>query len=311
MNELVDGHGLLLRRDAVALGYDDNFLARQVRAGVLVRIRQGAYALREVWAERSQVDRHLLLVTAVMRQYGDDVAVSHVSACLEQGGPNWGLDLSQVHLTNLFSIGERAGAGVRHHRGRCYVDDVTRAAGHWITAPARTALDTASLVPRDPAVAILDHFLNKGLATRDQYDAVFMSMKEWPATLAMHRKLELCTGRSESVGETRTSLLCHDQHLPTPQQQFEIFHPSGRLAGRVDFAWPEQRLLLEFDGLQKYHRYRREGESVEQMVLREKAREDLLRELTGWMMIRLVWADLASPAATAQRIRRAMQMAAA
>ncbi len=37
-------HGLLLRRDAVASGLDDNWLARMVRAGALVRIRHGAYA---------------------------------------------------------------------------------------------------------------------------------------------------------------------------------------------------------------------------------------------------------------------------
>ena len=29
--------------------------------------------------------------------------------------------------------------------------------------------------------------------------------------------------------------------------------------------------------------------------MREKKREDLLRELTGWLMIRLIWADLFRP----------------
>ena len=66
--------------------------------------------------------------------------------------------------------------------------------------------------------------------------------------------------------------------------------------------------MLEFDGAIKYHRFRRPGESLEEMVMREKGREDLLRELTGWTMIRITWADLARPAEPAARIRRAIQM---
>ena len=46
------------------------------------------------------------------------------------------------------------------------------------------------------------------------------------------------------------------------------------------------------------------GETVNDAVLREKRREDLLREITGWLMIRLIWADLFKPAATAERIRK-------
>ncbi len=311
MKELVDASGLLLRRDAVANGYDDNYLARLVKRREIVRLRQGAYVLSEVWRAASDVDRHLLLAGAVMRQYGDDVALSHVSACLEQGGPAWGLDLRLAHLTNLFGVGERTGAKVRHHRGRCLVGDISRVNSHWITAPPRTALDTASLADRDAGVAVLDWFLNAELATREQYDDVFASMKEWPNTLRLHRQLQLCDGRSESVGETRTRLLCHDQRLPVPTPQFKVFHPSGRLAGRVDFAWPARCLMLEFDGRQKYHRHRREAETLEQMVMREKRREDQLRELTGWTMIRLVWADLGVPVTTAERIRRAMHTTAA
>ena len=93
--------------------------------------------------------------------------------------------------------------------------------------------------------------------------------------------------------------------------QFKVRHPSGRLAGRTDFAWPEHKLLGEFDGKQKYLRIRRPDETIEEAILREKAREDLLRELTGWGFIRLVWKDLAMPATTEARIRRALVRAAA
>ena len=63
-------------------------------------------------------------------------------------------------------------------------------------------------------------------------------------------------------------------------------------------------MFLEFDGKVKYEQHLREGESVSDCVVREKQRESRICELTGWRCIRIVWADLYRPAATADRIRR-------
>lgn len=310
VENLVDERGVMLRRDAIAAGYDDNALKRLVRSEAFVRMRQGAYVRSAIWARADRVDKHLLLCHAVMRQYDDGVALSHASACVKQGGPNWGLDLSDVHVTNMFGKGERHSARIYHHRGSIRVNDVTRADDHWMTAATRTALDTANDAEREAAVCVLDWFLNQGRTSLESYGMAFTMMKEWPDTLGLHRKLQLCDGRSESVGETRSRLLFREQRLPAPELQWNVFHPSGVLAGRVDFAWPRHRLLCEFDGKQKYLQMRRPGETIEAAVLREKRREDLLRELTGWTFIRLIWADLERPQETAARIRRAMAMAA-
>jgi hypothetical protein len=91
--------------------------------------------------------------------------------------------------------------------------------------------------------------------------------------------------------------------LPEPVLQFEVRDAAGTFVGRTDFAWPEYGLLGEFDGFSKYGRLRRPGETVEEAVVREKTREDLLREVTGWLMIRLIWRELFTPDATAARLR--------
>ncbi|KAB2811252.1 type IV toxin-antitoxin system AbiEi family antitoxin domain-containing protein [Pimelobacter simplex] len=304
---LANQDGILLRRDAIAAGADDKALSRAVRSGHLIRLRQGAYVVHPVWAQADPVDRHRLLATAVRQQYGDGVALSHVSACIEQGGPHWGLNLATAHVTHLDGTGGRRLARVIHHHGRCLVDDVTRDAAGWITSPTRTALDTASGASRDAAVAVLDWYLNSGLTTVDDLAVGFRRMTSWPRTLLLQLALRLADSSAESVGETRTRLLCLDEHLPPPTTQLEVRHPSGRLAGRIDFAWPQHRTMLEFDGREKYHRFRRPGEGLEEMVMREKGREDEIRELTGWTMIRLTWADLDRPHATSERIRRAFR----
>ncbi|UMG91172.1 hypothetical protein [Nocardioides sp. TF02-7] len=65
-------------------------------------------------------------------------------------------------------------------------------------------------------------------------------------------------------------------------------------------------MFLEFDGREKYLKHRRPGESIEDAVLREKRREDLICQLTGWRCIRITWADLERPGVVAQRIRNLM-----
>src|SRR6476661_1937364 len=131
-----------------------------VREGVLVRIRQGAYAERRSWQQRSPAQRHRLLSQAVMLQYDDRVALSHASAHIARGGPDWGLDLSDVNVTNLFARGDRRKAGVVHHRGAVRLGDVSRLAGHWITSPARTAVETAATSRLVPAISVLDWTLH-------------------------------------------------------------------------------------------------------------------------------------------------------
>ena len=96
------------------------------------------------------------------------------------------------------------------------------------------------------------------------------------------------------------------QHLPEPRLQFKVYDEDGNLVGITDFAWPEYRLLGEFDGRIKYGRLLKEDETASDVVVREKEREDKLREITRWMMIRYIWWDLFRPEATGARTRRQM-----
>ena len=91
--------------------------------------------------------------------------------------------------------------------------------------------------------------------------------------------------------------------LPRPIAQYEVVDGHGRTVARVDFAWPEFGLFLEFDGKEKYTKYLKEGETAVDAVLREKKREELICGLTGWRCIRLTWGDLHRPNATVSYIR--------
>lgn len=307
--ELVDPDGIVLRRDVIAAGYDDKALRRQVVGGTLRRIRQGAYCLAPLWASSTQEQRHLLTVKAVCRQYDDDVAVSHASAVLWWGAPLVGVQHQAVHLTHLDGEADRHQAGIVHHRGTCLVSDVSRAADHWVTSPTRTALDSCLTLPRRSALCVLDWFLHEGLTTTDELRQRAIGMGTWPGSLPMMHLLGLTDPRAESPGETLTRLLIHESDLPDPVSQLDISGTDGRWLARVDFAWPDKMALLEFDGLRKLTSDLRDGETALDAVVREKRREDRLRE-AGWLVIRITWDDvLRHPARTIQRIRAFLAMA--
>jgi hypothetical protein len=305
--ELVPASGVLLRSVALRRGIDDNALARLVRGGALHRVRQGAYASGPGWRQADARRRHDLSCVAVTLQYGATVALSHDSAVLRHGGPDHGLDLDGVHVTH-FDGGGRRSAGVVHHEGALGVLDVTRQGPTWLTSPTRTVLDVAVTRGVTTGVVIADDFIRRRLTTTAELEQLTASMRHWPGSLALPIVTGLATGLAESVGESLGFLQFRRLNLPRPVQQFEVRWPDGWLIGRSDWAWPEHRLFGEFDG-EKYVRYLRPGETVADAVLREKRREDEMREITGWGFVRLCWADLFDDERTGARLRQALSRA--
>lgn len=91
--------------------------------------------------------------------------------------------------------------------------------------------------------------------------------------------------------------------LSPPALQCEIrAGGTGAFIGRVDFGWPDQRVVGEFDGLIKYGRTLQPGQDPVEVLVAEKLREDALRaEDLG--VVRWIWSDLSRFAPVAARIR--------
>jgi len=306
---VVETGGVFLRGEARDVGYDDKAVADAIRAGVWVRVRRGAYTFRDIWDAEDVAGRHAILSRAVIRSLGDRVALSHVSAAVEHGCATWGVDLTRVHVTRLDGGAGRTEKDVVHHEGRCLDDDVVHKHSLVLTHPARACIETATLGSVEAGLVTADSMIHLGHVTSDELGSRFRAMERWPATRKVHLVLGLADGRAESPGETRSRFLCWASGLAAPQLQFHVFDQHGRLVGITDFAWPEHRLLGEFDGKVKYGRLLSPGEKPEDVVFREKRREDLLREVTSYAMIRLTWADLHRPAQTVARFRRLMRLA--
>ncbi|MDQ1703805.1 MAG: hypothetical protein QOF18_171, partial [Frankiaceae bacterium] len=54
--------------------------------------------------------------------------------------------------------------------------------------------------------------------------------------------------KTESPMETRTRVEMVANGLPRPEAQFVVRTPAGRFVGRMDLAYPQAKLAVEYDG---------------------------------------------------------------
>ncbi|GAB3770762.1 hypothetical protein FB382_000579 [Nocardioides ginsengisegetis] len=301
---------MTLRRDFLADGWNDKAIARAVREGALTRVRRGAYADAALCHSLDPVGRHALVARAVLRQAETDVLLSHSSALPEYDVPVWNIDLSTVHVTRRDRRSGRRERGVCQHAGLLLPEDIVERNGVPVTSPCRTVLDLTTVAGAEECLVVATHLVRAGETSVDELRGRYeRGMEMWPRTLRTDLVLRLIDDRLESPGEVRAWYAMFRHGVPAPVPQYEI-RDGGRVVARVDFAWPDLGVFLEFDGLVKYQGGA-DGQDPSGVVVREKLREDRIRELTGWRCIRITWADLQDPERLAARILRALYPAAA
>jgi very-short-patch-repair endonuclease len=271
----------------------------QVRAGRLTKaqLRSSAWhrLFPDVYACASLPIDHARRARAAAGLAGPGAVVSGRSA-----GVLWGVDLAgpddDVECT--LAPGCRAGTvrGIRVTRRELATEEVTRRDGVRVTTVVRTALDLARIQPVEEAVVALDQFLRTGLVTLDDVRAA-ASAATGPGCRQIRRVAELADGRAESPQETRLRLLLHRSRLPRPLAQYVVRGSDGGFVARVDFAWPDAKVAVEYEG--RWH-------GQPQQVARDRRR---LNELAaaGWTVVFVTSADLHDPVALIARIAAALE----
>lgn len=300
--------GFIARAEVLAAGLDDRFVRQQLQHRAWTRIRNGAYATFAVWERLEAVERHARRARAVIHAHGDAVALSHVSALIaRQGCDVWGIDLSRVHVTRRDGRSGSIERDVVHHQGTLSDADVETIDGLPVVTEARSVAETVARAGLEAGLVVADSALRIGRVTLSELADLRVAMLRHRGGRTLDLVLRLADRRSESVGESRSRYLFWSQGLPCPEVQYRVVDVDGRLIGFTDLALPKRRLLFEFDGRVKYGRLLQPGQEPGDVVFAEKLREDAMRRATGFAVERATWADLATPAATAQRLRRRMR----
>lgn len=302
---------ITLRRELVEAGWTDRDIVRHVRAGLLTKLRYGAYVRADLVRDLDEVGLMRSRARAVLRTAHECAVLSHQCSLAEYGVPLWGVPLDLTHLTRTDGRHGRREAGIVHHRAQLRDDEWTVRDGVRVVLPARAAIEVVTTYGTEVGLVATAGVLHRGAATTAELRAAAERAARWPRSLNTRLVLARADARLTSVGEARTWHFFHEWGIPRPEPQVKVLGPDGWLLGIVDFAWEELGVFLEFDGRAKYEQHRLPGETLEGFLMREKRREEQICLATGWICVRITWADLARPQVLARRIRAALESRAA
>ncbi|CCH86576.1 conserved protein of unknown function [Modestobacter italicus] len=283
--------GLFLGSHALAEGA---LTRRQLESGLYRRV------LRNVYADPGLRHDHRLKARAAALLMPAGAALGGRSAAAWFGAP-FSSSADPVLVVVPQECRWTGPRGVQVHRTDVHLRETwTADDGVLLTTAARTAWDIATLEPTAAAVALLDGMLRDGRENEDGLTGSGLATEflrrrgQWGSRRAS-ALLPLVDHRAMSPPESRVRLACHFAGLPHPVPQYEVVH-EGLVLAQVDLAWPEARLVVEYEG--EYH-------FDDLQIAKDDARYARL-VAAGWRVIRLSSIDLRDLDAVVDRIRAAL-----
>ena len=278
-------HGIFIGSHAVAEG----LLTRKQLAGLYRRL------LQNVYADPALPDDHQTRARGVGLVMPPDAAIGGHSAAAWYGAA-----LSSV--TDPVLVVAPSGCswdgprGVRVHRTNLHPSEVTTTEdGVRLTAAGRTAWDVATLESTLTAVCLLDAMLHEGALTDSALVTEILGRRgQWRSSRAINL-LPLVDGRAQSPPESRVRVACARAGLPRPVPQYVVVD-GGAWLGRVDLAWPDAKLIVEYEGA-----YHFDG----LQIVKDDGRYARL-VAAGWRVVRLSSVDLRDLDAVVARIGAAL-----
>lgn len=178
----------------------------------------------------------------------------------------------------LFHDNRRPPANLIVRNERLLTDEVLVVRGMRTTNAARTAFDLGRhLERRLTAVQRLDALANATAVKCGDIEAVIAAHPGARGLPRLRSVLPLMDGGAESPQETLARLILIDAKLPAPVTQFEVFDEYGQFVARLDMAYDDVLVGIEYDGPQHWT-----DPAVRQRDIEKQFR---LTEL-GWVVIR-------------------------
>jgi hypothetical protein len=138
--------------------------------------------------------------------------------------------------------------GLRIHSAELCAEDVCRIRGMPVTRPVRTCWDLARWLTVIEAVVLIDRMLGMRIVTRTELVRYAQRRASDRGGRRFAQAVRLADGGSGSPQESRLRVRFVLAGLPRPEVQFSVV-VDGRLLARVDLAWPDLKIAVEYDGL--------------------------------------------------------------
>jgi hypothetical protein len=242
----------------------------ELKSGSLERIWQGIYC-------RGEPDD-------MLRLRGLDLSCgTKVATCLGTAAAMHGFDTEEprdLHVLSPPGCRLRSAEGLVVHRRDGA--PLVMVDGRRVTSPAWTAVEVARSLRRPRALATLDAALRSGTCSRADIWRAAIEQAGRRGIVAVRNLIALADPRSESPMESEARLAMIDGGLPTPELQHEVVDGNGELR-RLDFAWPDQRVAVEYDGM--------DWHSGPEAMKRDRRRQAALADI-DWVVTGIVFEDV-------------------
>jgi hypothetical protein len=247
---------------------------------------------RDVYVDARVPDTHRLRARAAARLLLPGAVVAGLSAAVL-----WGVDLADerddVELVLPPGSNPRRIPGVRLRRMPLDPADVRVLGRVRVVSPLAATARVAALLDPDEAVVAIDRMVAAGIVDLEALRARVATTGA--ASARVRRACVRADGRAESPQETRLRLLMADGGLPKPVARYVVRDARG-FAARVDFAWPEHRVAVEYDGA--WH-------AEPGRFAKDRRRLNRL-QAAGWTVVFVTAADLHRPAQLLATLREAL-----
>ncbi|UYM05063.1 hypothetical protein [Solicola gregarius] len=155
--------------------------------------------------------------------------------------------------------------------------DVMEIDGVLVTVPVRTASDLLRKLWPPYALAAADGLAHAGLIDPLELWHYVARLKGYRGIVQARRLADLVEPDTESPGESWTRLRLVDAGFPRPEPQFVVTDRHGREIYRLDLAYPEQQVAVEYDGME-FHTDDPDSEH-------DDGRRQELRDRWGWRFV--------------------------
>lgn len=211
--------------------------------------------------------------------------VSHVSAAVLWGLPVPVADDAPVHITSVIPAAQPRRTGVVGHRIRPERAQVVERWGVPASTPAALWVDCGALLTVDQLVVLGDAIVTEQRCgtTIEDLRAALVRAGARAGVRRLREALESVRVGAGSPQETRARLAIVHGGLPEPELQVEIHDEAGYFVGRVDMAYPAQRVVVEYEG----DHHRTDAEQWARDLRRYREMERL-----GWAVVRWSRSDL-------------------
>jgi hypothetical protein len=204
--------------------------------------------LRGVWVSADAPDNLELRLQAVALVLPPRAVVCGATAAWLWGASVRRDDDLDVHVLCPNGSRIRSRPGLRVVQGTIEPGDVWQWGAVRVTSAVRTAYDCLHRLPRIDALVIADALTHLNRPTLGELEAYIEAHGGARGVRVVRQRLSEVEPRSESPMETRTRLVLVDGGLPRPEAQWDVYDGDGCHVARLDLAYPELKIAIEYDG---------------------------------------------------------------